>query len=250
MGKVRVSAVSYLNSIPFVYGLEQSDLLPAAIDLSLDIPSVCAEKLLSDEVDLGLIPVATIPDLSNPQIISEYCIGADGPVQTVCLFSSVPLENITTVLLDFHSRTSVQLVQILCKHFWKITPDFTEAKEGFEQSISENTAAVIIGDRAYQYREQYQYVYDLAEEWEKYTGLPFVFACWVANKPLPISFQQQFSLALKMGLKNLDNALEEKGALYQTSIDKHHYLSQVISYDLDDRKKEGMELFLRFLSKN
>ena len=108
MGKVRVSAVSYLNSIPFVYGLEQSDLLPAAIDLSLDIPSVCAEKLLSDEVDLGLIPVATIPDLSNPQIISEYCIGADGPVQTVCLFSSVPLENITTVLLDFHSRTSVQ----------------------------------------------------------------------------------------------------------------------------------------------
>lgn len=250
MDKIRVSAVSYLNSIPFVYGLEQSDFLPLEIDLSLDIPSVCAEKLLSDEVDLGLIPVAVIPDLKNPQIISEYCIGAVGTVQTVCLFSSVPLEEITTVLLDFHSRTSVQLVRILAKHFWNITPVFAEGKGGFEQSISGNTAAVIIGDRAHQYRETCKYVYDLAEEWERYTGLPFVFACWVANKSLPISFQHKFSLALKMGLKNLDVALKEKGASYQTTIDKHHYLSQVISYDLDDRKKEGMELFLRLLSKN
>jgi chorismate dehydratase len=244
--KVRVSAVSYLNSIPFIYGLEQSDLLDQ-IDLSLDIPSSCAEKLLADEVDLGLVPVAIIPQLKNYHIISPYCIGADGAVETVCLFSDVPWEEVETVLLDFHSRTSVQLVQLLAKHHWKVDWQFVNTEEDFEHLIGGTTAAVVIGDRAYQYREKHTYVYDLPEVWKEYSGLPFVFACWVSNKELPLSFVKEFSAALSLGMQQKEKALQLKGEAYESAIDKYRYLDEVIKYDLDTRKRQGLDLFLKLL---
>lgn len=246
MDKVRVSAVSYLNSIPFVYGLEQSDL-GAKLELSLDIPSVCADKLQQGTVDLGLVPVAIIPSLPYAEIISPYCIGADGAVETVCLFSEVPLEEIETILLDFHSRTSVQLVQVLAKKYWEIVVAFEPAELNFEQQIKGTTAGVVIGDRAYQYREKYPYVYDLPEEWKNYTGLPFVFACWVANKPLDDAFKEFFSEALSYGLMHLDQALQAKGDTYQSTIDKRRYLTEVIQYDLNSERKKGLSCFLEQL---
>ena len=96
MDKIRVSAVSYLNSIPFVYGLEKSSV-QSQIELSLDIPSECANKLLDNQVDLALVPVAIIPQLKFSEIISPYCIGANGPVETVCLFSQVSLNEIEEI---------------------------------------------------------------------------------------------------------------------------------------------------------
>ena len=117
MDKIRVSAISYLNSIPFVYGLENSPL-QSEIELSLDIPSECAKKLLENKVDIGLVPVAIIPQLKFSEIIGPYCIGANGPVESVCLFSQVPLNDIEEIQLDFHSKTSVQLVQLLSKKYW------------------------------------------------------------------------------------------------------------------------------------
>lgn len=247
MDKVRLSAVSYLNSIPFVYGLEQSAILDD-IELSLDIPSDCAEKLLNQEVDLGLVPIAILPHLEFAEIISPYCIGAEGAVETVCLFSNVPLEEIEEVQLDFHSRTSVQLVQVLSKNYWKINPKFTQASVGFEEDVSAKKAVVIIGDRAYQYRSQFKYVYDLPEEWKKYTGLPFVFACWVANKKLPESFKQSFKEALDYGMKHIDSALAEKGSDYPSTIDQKRYLTEVISYDLDADKEKALNRFLKEIS--
>ena len=118
---MKVCSVSYLNSIPFVYGLENSDI---EVDLSLEIPSVCGQKLLNNEVDIALLPVAVIPTLDYADVVSPYCISSDGAVQTVCLFSEVPLEQIDTILLDYHSRTSNALVQLLSKRFWKIQPKF------------------------------------------------------------------------------------------------------------------------------
>src|SRR5262245_24497557 len=121
--KIKVSAVSYLNSKPFIYGLEHSEV-KNEIDLQLDVPSTCAAKLFEDKVDLGLVPVAVLPDLDEYHIITDYCIGADGEVGSVLLLSEVPLNEIKTILLDYQSMTSVVLVQILADKFWKIQPSW------------------------------------------------------------------------------------------------------------------------------
>lgn len=247
MDKIRISAISYLNSIPFVYGLENSPL-HSEIDLSLDIPSESAKKLLNNKVDLGLVPVAIIPKLNFSEIISPYCIGSNGPVETVCIFSQVPLNEIEEILLDFHSVTSVQLVQLLSKKYWNISPKFSHAKEGFENDLTNKLAGVIIGERAYQYRSQFKYVYDLPEEWKKYTGLPFVFACWVANKSLSEPFKQSFVNALHFGVKRLDLSLQEKGINFPSSINQKRYLTEIISYDFNTEKKQSLARFLKEIS--
>ena len=242
---MKVCSVSYLNSVPFVYGLENSGL---KVDLSLEIPSVCGQKLLNNEVDLALLPVAVIPNLDYADIVSPYCISCDGAVQTVCLFSDVPLEQIDTILLDYHSSTSNALVQLLCKQFWKIQPKFKKSIRDFESNIQGNTAGVIIGDRAYNYRDDFTFVYDLSLEWKKFSGMPFVFACWVSNKPLVSSFKQDFASALKFGINNLDLALSKKSDVFDTQIDKMNYLKEVINYDLTDEKRKSMKIFLDLIS--
>lgn len=242
---MKVCSVSYLNSIPFVYGLENHNI---GVDLSSDIPSKCAKKLQDGVVDIALVPVAIIPTLDNPSIISPYCISSDGAVETVCLFSEVPLENIDTILLDYHSRTSNALVQLLSQHFWNIQPQFIDSQTNFESLIKDTTAGVIIGDRAYDFRDKYPYVYDLSEEWKKFTGLPFVFACWVSNAPVDPSFEAAFSSALHYGISNLKLALAEKAQQFDTSIDKWNYLTEVISYDLSKDKRKAMKMFLELIS--
>ena len=203
---------------------------------------------LNDEVDLALTPVAIIPHLAYSEILSPYCIGADGPVETVCLFSHVPMSKIKEISLYFHSKTSVQLVQVLCKDYWNITPKFIPANSHFEKTLSNAQAAVIIGERAYQYKKQFEYVYDLSEQWKRYTGLPFVFACWVANKPLSESFKENFVKALSHGIDNLDLAIEKMGSHYPNSINQKRYLGEVISYQLDASKEISLQRFLAALA--
>lgn len=244
MTKLKVATISYLNSIPFVYGLEKSEL---DLDLTLDIPSVCAQKLLDNQVDLALVPIAILPQLKDYHIVGDTCIGACGKVETVCLFSDVPLNEIDTIFLDYHSRTSVALIKILCKHFWKINPKFIDAKSGYENKISSKVSGLIIGDRAYKYTEKYKHVFDLSEQWEMFTQLPFVFACWVSINKLDSYIEKEFSNALNYGLSNLDEALDEIQTKFDTSIDKKRYLTDVISYNLDQNKEKAMKLFLSYL---
>lgn len=246
--KIKISAVSYLNSKPFIYGLQHSKLIDE-IDLQLDIPSVCAQKLIDGKVDIGLIPVAILPQLKEKYIITDYCIGAEGKVASVMLYSNVPLQEITKILLDYQSRTSVTLVKVLATNFWKINPQWIPAKANFENEIEGTTAAVIIGDRTFGLENKYAYSYDLAEEWQKFTQLPFVFACWVANKKLPDSFLKEFNLVLKSGIANRSALIVEltQSKIYPTDVDV--YLNKNIKYDYDSAKKKGLELFLGYLSK-
>src|SRR5690606_25131179 len=105
--------------------------------------SECARKLAEGEVDLGLVPVAVIPEIKNPTIISDYCIGTVGTVKTVCIFSQCPIEEMTHLYLDYHSRTSVELVQVLLREHWRLSPKLIAATPGFEEKISGTTGAVI-----------------------------------------------------------------------------------------------------------
>lgn len=243
---IKVSLVSYLNSKPFLYGLQHYPL-KNDISISLDSPAVCAQKLLDKKVDIGLIPVAIIPQLNEYHIIGNYCIGAQGKVGSVMLYSDVPLKDIKTILLDYQSRTSVTLVKILAKQLWKIAPVWENAAENFETKIVGTTAAVIIGDRTFGLENKFAYTYDLAEEWEKLTGLPFVFACWVANKKLPDDFINEFNAALKFGIDNRPALIAELSKENNYSTDVAYYLNEQIKYDLNDERKKALSLFLEYM---
>lgn len=244
--KYKISAVSYLNTKPLLHGLSVSSVKDKII-LSQDTPAQCAQKLLANEVDIGLVPVAVIPHLKNAQIISPFCIGANGKVKTVCLFSEVPVEEIDTVFLDYQSRTSVLLVQLLMKEYWKKEVKFLPATEGYEHNISNNTAAVIIGDRAIASLGKHQYEYDLAEEWKQHTGLPFVFAAWVSNKEIDQDFLDEFNAALQIGWSNRSRLLQQYAAYDSPYFSIQEYWSVNIQYQLDKEKKQALELFLKKL---
>jgi len=243
----KISAVSYLNTLPFIYGLENSEVINQ-IDLQLDMPSDCAQKLLDDKVDIGLVPVAIIPQLKEHYIVSDFCIGAEGKVNTVLLLSDVPLNEIEEVQLDYQSKTSVNLVQVLAKEFWGISPKWINAKAGYEDKIAGTTAGVIIGDRTFNLSKKYKYTYDLSEEWQKMTGLPFVFACWVANKKIDNQFLNSFNQALAIGVENIEQIVLTD---QNTQIKKQElltYLKDDIAFNLDEKKREAITKFLAYLA--
>ncbi len=239
--KLKISAVSYLNTLPFIYAIDKYFKLP--YQLSLDYPSICAEKLKTGSVDLALVPVAVIPELKNCSVVTSYCIGADGAVASVMLYSQVSLEQIDAVYLDYQSMTSVNLLKVLSEKYWNSKPQWLQAEKGYEEKIKNNIAGVIIGDRAIEMANQFKYQYDLAEEWKKYTGLPFTFACWVARDTVDENTIQAFNNALKQGIGEIDSVL----GLYKGKIDRafaKDYLTENISYIFDERKKEAMERFI------
>ncbi len=247
--KVKVSIVSYSNTLPFLYGLQQSDIMND-IDLQLDIPSKCAEKLLTNQVDIGLVPVAILPLLPEYYILTDYCIGANKKVNSVILVSDVPLEEIDTILLDYQSKSSINLVQVLAKNYWKISPKFERTSIGFEGNIEGTIAGVIIGDRTFNLSKTYKYRYDLALEWNKFTGHSFAFACWVANKKIPTAFVEKLNEALSFGVHHINESLTLSSNPNISTDQLYNYLTNDINYHLDQTKKKSIELFLGYLTEN
>jgi len=224
--------------------LEHSDIIDE-IELAYDIPSQCADKLLANEADIGLIPIVETLRMPEYHIVSDLCIGAADAVRTVVLACETSLPNISTVYLDCHSRTSVALARILAKYYWKITPQWKNFS-GDVTSYPRNgsSAAVIIGDKAFDVKSPY--IYDLALEWRKFSGLPFVFACWVANKPIDIGFINRFNKALNGLTDNMNAIAEHYADQTPTGINLLDYWTKNISYHLTADKLEGMRLFLKY----
>jgi chorismate dehydratase len=244
--KYSVSIVKYTNTLPLRYGINNSKVLHE-MDLQLDIPAVCAQKLLDNTVDIGLIPVAVIPLLKEHHIISNYCIGSNEKVDTVKLYSRVPLHEISTVYLDYQSRTSIMLAKVLCKNYWKIAPAFINAETGFETKTSGNEAAVVIGDRCFTLNGTFAYEYDLAFEWRKFTGLPFVFAAWVSNKKIDPDFIAKLESAMEYGIQHTGEAIKNDPTIKDPVLIKQ-YLTERINYTLDEAKKKSLQLFLDFIT--
>ncbi|CAN5456747.1 menaquinone biosynthesis protein [soil metagenome] len=242
--KIKVGAVSYLNTKPLLYGIRRSAELMEMIELVEDYPAKIARMLADGTIDVGLAPVAIIPRLKEWHIVSDYCIGADGDVASVCLFSDVPLDKIERILLDYQSRTSVNLCKVLLKYYWKINPVIEEAGENYISEIKGTTAGVVIGDRALIQRNVSAYIYDLAGSWEAMTGLPFVFATWIANKQLPPDFIALFNEANKLGLSHINEVITENP---YPVYDLKKYYTTNISYTLDEQKLKGMKQFLEYL---
>lgn len=226
-----------------MYAFTHGHKLPN-IEIVEDYPAKIASFLMNDEIDVGLIPVAVIPKLKEHYIITDYCIGAENEVASVCLFSNVPLNEVEKVILDYQSRTSVALAKILIEKYWKLKVEYVEATENFREEIKGKTAAIVIGDRAFEQRTISKYYYDLAEAWIDFTGLPFVFAAWVANKKLPDDFIFQFNEAMKIGLQNIEVIARENLSPYY---DLKTYYTSNISYELTVNKRKGLEKFLGYL---
>lgn len=235
-----MGAVSYLNTKPLIYGFEQG-MMSDEVEMIQEYPSLLAEKLMSDDLDIALLPAGALPSISDYRIISDYCIGATGPVASVCLFSDVPVEKTEEILLDYQSVTSVALVKILLREHWKADPSLRPAASGFEHSISGTTAAVVIGDRALALRSEKKYVYDLAEAWIQLTGLPFVFAAWVTNHAIRPGFEQRFNAATQAGFNHLSDIIAANNSPHYNL---ETYYTENISYHFDAAKKKGLELFL------
>jgi chorismate dehydratase len=244
--KIRVGAVSYLNTKPLLYGIERA-AIRKDIDLIIDYPSSIATMLLRDEIDMGLVPVAIIPRMKEAHINGDYCIGSNGNVASVCLFSETPVEKIEKVLLDYQSRTSVALARILLKEYWRVSPELVDGGKDFRDHIKGTTAGVVIGDRAFEQRRQSPYIYDLAEAWKDLTGLPFVFAAWISNKRLDPGFVKAFDEANLQGILHIDEVVAENP---YPLFNLHDYFTRHLDYHLDPLKRQGLKKFLSYLEIN
>jgi chorismate dehydratase len=244
---IRISAVSYLNTLPFIHGIENSGFLEKEeYQLIRDIPSECASKLENQTADIVLVPVAAIANIKNVNIVTDFCIGATKNVISVLLVSDVPVEEIESIYLDYQSRTSVNLVQVLAKKHWKKEFKWLHTSPGYEKNISLKTGGVIIGDRALEIKGKYEYCYDLATEWNHLTGLPFVFACWATRSKIDTEFLNRFNKSLEWGINNINQI--HPG--YKNMSDSFilEYFKNNIEYHFDASKLKGMQLFFKYLN--
>lgn len=233
---VVVVAVSYLNTVPFIYGIQQAAPLWLRAALTLAIPAQCADSLINRLADVALVPVAEIPRIENGCIITDFCISAEGAVDTVVLLSDTPLNQIHTVYLDAHSRTSVKLVKVLAAEKWGVSPVWID---GIPQQIEQGEAVVAIGDKVFEIAPKFRYKTDLALEWQEMTGLPFVFAVWVARTPQGMSIEQELNKALAFGVDHIAQSIPSN-----YDYDKaYKYLTENIQFRLDEPKRAAIRLF-------
>ncbi len=222
--------------------------MTSIIELTYDYPARLVEQLKQGQIQIGLVPVAVIPQLPGAQIVSSYGIAAEGTVGSVALFSHAPIEEVKEVVLDYQSRTSVALCKMLFRDHWKKPVRFIHSTDdAYMKEIQGGRAGLIIGDRALVNLDKFPFIYDLSAAWHTYTGLPFVFAVWLATGPIDPNFLELFEQANARGLHRMDT-LAEEWAL--PGVDMQTYFKNRIHYRLDESKKAGLNKFLSLLAAN
>lgn len=246
---IRIALVSYFNTRPFIDGLLhhfRSDEL----ELTEVPPSECAQALKAGKCDLALIPVGSLGDFEGVSIMKDHCLGADGKVDSVFLFSHVPVRQAESIVLDPHSRSSNGLAAVLLREYWEREMPIVIPTGGERFSQIQGTACgVAIGDKAFAQKHQFPYVYDLAEIWKRYSGLPFVFAVWAfrAEKITP-SDLDRVRQALEWGRIHRKDSARKWAATYgYEPEDAENYLMQSISYEFDSAKHEAMKKYFYLL---
>lgn len=240
MVKTRIAAVSYINTHPFLAGFRETGL-EREIDLHIVPPARCAEMLDQGLVDIALCPVGALPGLGEYSIISDYCIGCDGPVRTVALYSQKPLELTRIISLDEQSRTSNLLIQVINSRFWKLDIDFIHPNDG-RFTEDRGDGHLRIGDKCFQMEGSYPYVTDLGEEWKKFTGLPFAFACWVTKGPVEKDLEGKINAACAKGLSMIGDLQFDHPMLSDREL--RTYLRKNIDFLFDGTKRLALDQFL------
>lgn len=248
MDKIKIASVSYLNSVPFTYGINESGAIAA--ELTLATPAECTRMLAEGEVDVALVPVAGFARLGEDfKIITSHCIGAVGAVRTVALMSDEPLHQIQRIWLDPESQTSVRLLAHLCDNHFEISPKWHILNDHSRMAHPEDgDAFLLIGDKVFDHEQEFEYTIDLAEEWVRATSLPFAFAVWCARQEFDESAEEELEEALTWGVEHAFEALSALRSDVEME-EGYKYLTENIDTLFDNAKRQAMEIFLSSTSK-
>lgn len=241
--RLRVGAVNYLNTKPLVYGLEQ---LAPEVQLVFDLPSRLADQLSAGQLDVALIPSIEMLQDRSYRTVSDACIACRGPVLSVKLFCRVPVDQIRTLALDEGSRTSAALSRILLKERYGIEPALESLPIGEGIAASQADAVLLIGDRAMHGQPgNFVEVWDLGDEWVRWSKLPFVFAMWTARPGIELhELETALSAARDLGLANLETiARAEAAALGLTVPQCLSYLRDNLYFYFGPREQRGLKLY-------
>jgi len=275
MRPLRISAISYLNTAPLMWDFEHGN--PGSeFDISYTLPSACARALQAGTADIGIIPSAAYAQVPGLMVLPGVAIASRGPVRSILLVSRVPVDQIRTVALDTSSMTSVALTKILFEKWLGGGRTFTPMEPNVDEMLAAHDAALVIGDPALQVDRSRYLTLDLAEEWIRHTGKPFVFAFWAIRQQAlsensrdglcgdsrpRLSASRSDALAPVLDLATIfqqsrDRGLEPASLNYivnEWSPRLHlspsvirTYLTENIHYYLDAACLEGLELFYRY----
>jgi chorismate dehydratase len=253
MTPFRISAISYLNTAPLLWDFEHGER-GAGFEISYTIPSLCAASLEDGSADIGIIPAAAYTSVPDLLILPDVAIAARRAVRSILLVSKVPRDEVRTVALDRSSLTSVALVKVLFARWWGGERVYETMSPDIETMLKGHDAGLLIGDPALALDRSQYYSYDLAEEWIRLTGKPFVFAFWAvrraaleekSHRDLASIFRQSRDHGLlPRNLRRIVRDWAPRLALSAAEIQS--YLTENIHYFLDPQSLAGMSLFYRY----
>lgn len=242
---IRIGAVGFLNAQPLAYGLERDP----RVALRRDVPSQCARLLHAGDIDVGLVPVIELLRGSvTYDVVPGLAIACKGEVNSVALFTRVPIERVRSLALDLSSRSSVGLVRVLCRHHFGIAPEYIDAEPNLDAMLDVADAALLIGDPALDapWQALGATKIDLGEAWQAATGLPFVFATWVARPgvltPAIVELLHDAARAGRLAIPEVAAAYAQGDAEKARQLE--HYLRDNIQYDLDEDARRGLARYL------
>ena len=254
MSPLRISAISYLNTAPLIWDFEHGEA-GIEFEISYTLPSGCARALESGTADIGIIPAAAYAQVPGLMVLPGVAIASRRPVRSILLVSRVPVDKIRTVALDTSSMTSVALTKILFEKWLGGGRTFTAMAPNIEEMLAHHDAGLLIGDPALQIDRSRYHTLDLAEEWIRHTGKPFVFAFWavrqkalseaVPSQDLAEKFQQSRDHGLEpASLESIVSEWAPRLSISESTV--HSYLTENIYYYLDAACLEGLQLFYRY----
>ncbi len=246
MTKLRISVVQYLNTVPLVWGMLHGEQ-QCKYELAFTTPARCADAVRDGKADVGIIPSIEYQRIGGLRIVSGVSIASNSEVKSVLLLSNVPAENVRTVAADNSSRTSVALVRILLEKVYLRRVEMTSADPEPDEMLKRADAALLIGDHALAYRGPAPHVYDLAAEWRKFTGLPFVFAFWAGREDAVLGeLGGDFRNSRDYGLAHIDQIAAECAPKHQMRPEEVKvYLTQNMDYNLNQNHRQGLSLFYK-----
>jgi chorismate dehydratase len=254
MKPLRISAISYLNTAPLMWDFEHGAVRPE-FNVSYTIPSHCAASLRDSSAEIGIIPAAAYTTIPNLHVLPGVAIASRRAVRSILLVSRMPLEQVQTVALDNSSLTSVALTKVLFSKWWGGDRSFNAASPDISQMLSHHDAGLLIGDPALRIDRSKYITYDLAEEWIRLTGKPFVFAFWAIRREALKDLSPDLDLAgvfqrsRDHGLQpeNLNQVASQWSSRVGLSeAEVKSYLTENIHYSLDPECIAGMNLFFRY----
>jgi chorismate dehydratase len=231
--------VSFLNAKPLIYGLDSDP----GVKLALDVPSRLLDGLLDERYDVALLPVIDFQRMPGLRLVPSGGIGCDGPTLTVRIFSPAPLRQIRTLACDTDSHTSVALARIVLARLYDVRPTFVDLAAG---AMTGETALLLIGDKVVcEEPKDLPHQLDLGDAWKQLTGLPFVFAAWIARDGVDLrGLPERLELAKRDGLAHLDEIIQRYALPRGWPADvAHRYLAEHLKFDVGAEQIQAIRRF-------